>query len=143
MTRLTVSDAATRTLDCWLDQTQRGQLPLRRLPLCVAGWWHAGAADERAVMAEEINRLRAENARLNRENDILWARAHLTPGERRERILKRLDQGLTNATEQQWRQLDNDLAVMAGRQPNIGSVEAAAPENTSALEGQTDWKEAA
>lgn len=45
MTRLSISEVAERTLERWLDLTMRGELALDRLPVPVAGFYHAGWAD--------------------------------------------------------------------------------------------------
>ena len=112
MARQRVSDAAERTLEAWLDQVTKGQLHIAELPLCVSAWFFAGYADGRASRQHEIDRL-------EHQLDGLWARAFLKPDERRERILRRLEQGLTNATEEQWQQIEHDLAeALRDRQLN-------------------------
>ncbi|WP_416444697.1 hypothetical protein AB3K78_15420 [Leucobacter sp. HNU] len=113
MVRRRISDAAERTLEAWLDQVTKGQLHIAELPLCVSAWFFAGYADGRASRQHEIDRL-------EHQLDGLWARAFLKPDERRERILRRLDQGLTNATEEQWQQIEHDLAaIMRSRQAEV------------------------
>lgn len=114
MPRRTVSDAAERTLNTWLDEVMKGQLPIAELPLCVSAWLHAGEAYGRATRQHEIDALEREVQRLH-------YLAFTTPSERREQLLARLDQGLATADEATWDRLDHDLAVMAGQQPNNDS----------------------
>lgn len=115
MARKTVSDAAERALNTWLDEVMKGQLPIAELPLCVSAWLHAGEAYGRASRQHEIDEL-------EREVNRLHYLAFTTPNERRERLLSRLDQGLTTADEATWDRLEHDLAAMAGRQLNIHSI---------------------
>lgn len=114
MARRRISDTATATLESWLDQLLQGQLSIGELPLAVEAWLHVGHALGRESRQHEIDQLEREVQRLH-------YLAFMTPGERREQLLARLDHGLATATEEQWQQLEADLAAMAGRQPNNDS----------------------
>lgn len=115
MPRRTVSDAAERTLNTWLDEVMKGQLPIAELPLCVSAWLHAGEAYGRAARQHEIDELESEVQRLH------YLAFH-TPSERREQLLARLDHGLATATEETWQQLEHDLQQIAGQQLNTHSI---------------------
>lgn len=114
MARRRISDTATATLDAWLDQFMRGVLHYGELPSAVEAYLHVGYAHGRESRQPEIDAL-------EREVNRLHFLAFHTPSERRERLLARLDEGLATASEETWQQLEHDLAVMAGQQPNNDS----------------------
>lgn len=83
MPRITISSAAEKHLEAWLDQVMQGQLPLSELPLCVSAWFFAGESYAREELGREI-----ENLRKQLDSAYLQAFA---PKERRDEYQRRLD----------------------------------------------------
>lgn len=75
MPQLSISAAASSTLDLWLDDVMRGRLAIHRLPSPVAAFYHAGAADGVKAAEAEVTELRNEIIRLNAEADRLYGAA--------------------------------------------------------------------
>ena len=134
MARARVSDAAERTLDAWLTGLMEGKIRIQDLPLCVSAWFHAGEAYGRASRDLEVQQL-------ERDVNRWYYLAITTPTQRRDHIERRLSQALEHATVEQWDQLDQDLAVMAG-QP-INNVHSIRADPASAETGVNDGSSAA
>lgn len=83
MARRKISNAATATLERWLDGFQQGRLHFGELPLAIEAWLHAGYALGRESRQAEIDRLA-------HECDVLRMYAY-TPKERQREYQKRLD----------------------------------------------------
>lgn len=111
MARRPVSEAADHTLELWLHEVMTGQLSLAELPLSVSAWFFAGEAYGRASRQQEVEDLERQ---VNRFHNLAFE----TDKDRRDRIEERLSQALEMSTEEQWDQLEEDLATMAGRRIN-------------------------
>lgn len=137
MARLRISNTATATLESWLDQLLQGQLSIGELPLAVEAWLHVGHALGRESRQHEIDQLEREVQRLH-------YLAFMTPGERREQLLARLDQGLATADEATWDRLEHDLQQMAGRQLHIDSIRTGlAPDGNGVTSDHSTGRKAA
>lgn len=111
---LTISDVASRHLEAWLDDLMRGRLELYQLPSPVRAFYDLGLIDGRAAATGHLTE---RIAYLEHENDQLYIRAFHQEGARREEILRRLDAGLAEASEEVWDQLEQDLREMRGYDP--------------------------
>lgn len=82
--KLTISDAATRHLDLWAEQLQRGELAIWQLPLAVQQFISIGWADAHLMAVEQA---RVYEHQLDR-----MALALLNPKDRAAVLQRRLDQ---------------------------------------------------
>lgn len=114
MTRRTITDAATATLEHWLDQLQQGQLSIGELPLAVEAWLHAGYAFGRESRDAEV-------AELERTVNRLHNLAFNTDKQQRDAIEVRLAHSLDTASEEVWQRLEQDLRAMR-EQPNTAQT---------------------
>lgn len=137
MPRRRISDTATATLDHWLDQFMRGVLHYGELPSAVEAYLHVGYAHGRQSRQPEIDAL-------EREVNRLHFLAFHTPGERRERLLARIDEGLATADEATWDRLEHDLQQMAGQQLHTNSIRTGpAPDENGVTSDHRTQREAA
>lgn len=114
MTRRTISNAATATLERWLDDLQGGVLHIGELPLAVEAWLHAGYALGRESRDAEV-------ADLERAVNRWYCYANTTDKERREQLDARLAQALDNAPEKVWDRIEVDLREMRDPQLNTNT----------------------
>ena len=124
MARVPISREANETLELWLTQLQEGQIQFADLPLSVSAWYFLGLADGRASRQLEV-----EN--LEREANRWYYLANTTPTQRRDHIERRLSQALEHATVEQWDQLDQALAAMAGQHKDSEMTEPASVDTES------------
>src|SRR5690625_4738947 len=82
--RLKISEAAKRTLKYWLNEVMHGRIPLSRLPLEVASFYHAGWAAGMAFA-------KAQAREYEHQLDVAYLQAY-SPKERQEEIQRRLDE---------------------------------------------------
>ncbi len=132
MTRRTISNAATATLEQWLNDLQGGVLHIGELPLAVEAWLHAGYALGRESRDAEV-------AELEQAVNRWYSYANTTDKERREQLDARLAQALDHADETVWARIEEDLSAMRGPQPNTHPMKPlhdAAPPRT---EGTPEW----
>lgn len=114
MARRTISDAATATLEQWLDDLQGGVLHIGELPLAVEAWLHAGYALGRESRDAEV-------ADLERAVNRWYCDANTTDKERREQLDARLARSLDYADETVWARIEEDLSAMRGPQLNTNT----------------------
>lgn len=130
-------EAFARNLEQRLDELMRGQIRLQDLPPAVSAWFYAGEAYGRASRQSEIDAL-------ERETNRLHFLAFHTPGERRERLLARIDEGLATADEETWDRLEHDLQQMAGQQLHTNSIRTGpAPDGNGVTSDHRTQREAA
>lgn len=82
--KLTISEAATRHLDLWADQLQRGDLQIWQLPLAVQQFISIGWADAHLMAVEQARNYEHQLDRM--------AIALLNPKDRAALLQRRLDQ---------------------------------------------------
>lgn len=114
MARRRISEAATATLEAWLDELLQGQLSIGELPLAVEAWLHVGYSLGRDSRQQEV-------ADLERAVNRLHNLAFTTEPQRRARLEARLSQALDTADETVWTRIEADLQQMAGRQLNTAT----------------------
>lgn len=90
--KLTISEAATRHLDLWADQLQRGELHIGQLPLALQQFISIGWADS--------HRRALEQARDYEHQLDRMALALLNPKDRAALLQRRLDQHFAEQCEQ-------------------------------------------
>lgn len=88
MSRLTISDTASRHLEAWADQVTRGELSIADLPRAIQTFVWIGHADGIAVAKRQA---REYEHRL----DQAYLQAY-SPKDRREELQRRLDQHFRN-----------------------------------------------
>lgn len=89
--KLTISEAATRHLDMWADQLQRGELSIWQLPLALQQFVSIGWAEAHKAAVEQAREYEHQLDRM--------AVALLNPKDRVAELQRRLDQHFADEAE--------------------------------------------